>query len=205
MPPEEQAIRNSRGQFIPGQRASPSTEIKKGQKLSEETCAKMRGRTPWNKGLKGFMAGEKNPNFGKHPSEETIEKIRLAKQGQIPTERQLECLKLARVPGHNKGKIPLRAFPGGEAHPFYVGKRGQKNMSGQEWFDYKNTIIARDNHTCQKCGATKRLQVHHIVPLRHGGNDEPSNLITVCPKCHKSLDFPLIIADHSAREAIINV
>jgi len=38
-------------------------KVLKGKKLSEETKQKMKGRIAWNKGLKGFMIGEKNPNW----------------------------------------------------------------------------------------------------------------------------------------------
>lgn len=29
-----------------------------------------------------------------------------------------------------------------------------------------------------------RLEVHHIVPVRDGGSDEPHNLILLCSECH---------------------
>lgn len=35
---------------------------------------------------------------------------------------------------------------------------------------------------------THILEVHHIVPRRHGGSDNPANLVTVCPNCHERLE-----------------
>lgn len=29
-----------------------------------------------------------------------------------------------------------------------------------------------------------KLNVHHIVPVKDGGGNEPSNLITLCIECH---------------------
>ena len=46
-------------------------------------------------------------------------------------------------------------------------------------------ILKRDNHTCQKCGLTKRLQIHHIDGNKK--NDNPNNLITLCIFCHQKL------------------
>lgn len=47
-----------------GKHVSTATEFKKGHGFSEEALTKMRlaklGKTPWNKGLVGFCAGEKN-------------------------------------------------------------------------------------------------------------------------------------------------
>jgi len=53
-------------------------------------------------------------------------------------------------------------------------------------------ILKRDNYTCQLCGRTTRLCVHHIdgngstTPLK-GRNDSPENLITLCHHCHYGL------------------
>jgi 5-methylcytosine-specific restriction endonuclease McrA len=80
----------------------------------------------------------------------------------------------------------------------------------------KRTIRDRDGNCCQQCGrqATERatyrggiplivesdqrqsngpepvgvpLHVHHIIPLQNFGTNDPSNLITLCKKCHEEL------------------
>jgi len=63
-------------------------------------------------------------------------------------------------------------------------------MTGRPKTEDKNAILARDNYTCQGCGSTDRehLIVHHIIPLRRGGGHDPSNLITLCQKCHIRLE-----------------
>jgi 5-methylcytosine-specific restriction endonuclease McrA len=38
---------------------------------------------------------------------------------------------------------------------------------------------------CLVCGSTQSLEVHHIHSQSSGGTDCPSNLITLCYKCHK--------------------
>lgn len=49
-------------------------------------------------------------------------------------------------------------------------------------------ILARDNYTCQQCGAdesTVKLHIDHIVPLAKGGSNDPSNLQVLCQPCNQ--------------------
>jgi hypothetical protein len=52
------------------------------------------------------------------------------------------------------------------------------------------SILARDNHTCQDCGASirtdpgTRLQVHHLHQVHLGGTNHDENLVTLCSNCH---------------------
>ena len=48
-------------------------------------------------------------------------------------------------------------------------------------------ILKRDGYKCVGCGNTRRLQVHHIIPVSAGGSDDPSNLITLCSDCHEQI------------------
>ena len=56
-------------------------------------------------------------------------------------------------------------------------------------------VLERDNHECQICCKKEGykhknnvpLETHHIVPRSQGGSDDPSNLITLCPTCHKKI------------------
>ena len=43
-------------------------------------------------------------------------------------------------------------------------------------------ILKRDGYKCVSCGSTKKLHRHHIDLSKT--NNEPSNLITLCSKCH---------------------
>lgn len=60
-------------------------------------------------------------------------------------------------------------------------------ITKEKWFNLREYIIERDNFTCQDCGKfyfDKGLAVHHRLALYKGGNNNPSNLITLCEKCH---------------------
>jgi 5-methylcytosine-specific restriction endonuclease McrA len=51
------------------------------------------------------------------------------------------------------------------------------------WRQLSLDVIKRDG-ACVQCGATGRLQAHHIVPRVEGGPDTPGNLEVRCVACH---------------------
>jgi len=61
----------------------------------------------------------------------------------------------------------------------------------------KKRCLDRDNHTCQICGATANLDVHH---KDNGGyhikgretDNNISNLTTLCHRCHLKLHYGVI-------------
>lgn len=52
----------------------------------------------------------------------------------------------------------------------------------------KEKVLNRDNFTCQKCGfhdsQNEEIEVHHIDMIINGGENDISNLITLCSICH---------------------
>ena len=83
-----------------------------------------------------------------------------------------------------------------ETANFDIQKIQNPNISGKEYQqgqqlgfeNVKQYVLTRDKRTCQHCGKTEtRLEVHHIKFRNQGGTDNPSNLITLCSKCHKDL------------------
>ena len=49
----------------------------------------------------------------------------------------------------------------------------------------RRSIFARDNFTCQYCGAQSRdLTIDHILPKRHGGPMTWDNLVACCRRCN---------------------
>jgi len=57
-----------------------------------------------------------------------------------------------------------------------------------EWQELRRQILQRDNYTCQQCGQTSPLEVHHLKAKHIGGTDDPANLITLCETCHIQCD-----------------
>lgn len=54
-------------------------------------------------------------------------------------------------------------------------------------------VYERDNYTCQNCGRKDGpnvdLEAHHGVPLKEGGSNKKSNLITYCAECHNAIHY----------------
>lgn len=48
----------------------------------------------------------------------------------------------------------------------------------------RTMILERDNHLCQNCGNTEKLEVHHVIPVNENGDRKPVNLCTLCANCH---------------------
>lgn len=59
----------------------------------------------------------------------------------------------------------------------------------------RRAIYERDGWRCALCDSTKHIQIHHVVPRGHGGNNKPCNLITLCATCHAHIHG--IIPDYS--------
>jgi 5-methylcytosine-specific restriction endonuclease McrA len=56
--------------------------------------------------------------------------------------------------------------------------------------ELREAIKQRDEFTCRLCLnelGSYNLQVHHIVPVSNGGNDDLSNLVLLCYDCHTEL------------------
>jgi DEAD/DEAH box helicase domain-containing protein len=66
---------------------------------------------------------------------------------------------------------------------------------GRDWPRLAAAIRKRDGNRCQHCGLPETdtaHDVHHIVPLRKFSSlqeaNDPSNLITLCPRCHRKAE-----------------
>lgn len=67
-----------------------------------------------------------------------------------------------------------------------VNMNYKEQLTDSRWLRKKNEILERDNYTCQRCGATSNLQVHHKEYLSGKLAWEYPNedLITLCERCH---------------------
>jgi len=65
--------------------------------------------------------------------------------------------------------------------------RGTSQARSPEWWRVRLEHLAREPE-CQCCGGTKKLEVHHILPVHIAQQYElePNNLITLCEErgCH---------------------
>lgn len=52
---------------------------------------------------------------------------------------------------------------------------------------------------CMRCGWEEaRCDVHHIVPVRHGGEHSLDNVVVLCPNCHRLAETGILNADEVA-------
>lgn len=66
-----------------------------------------------------------------------------------------------------------------------------KNSYPPDWSYRREKIKNRDSYICLHCGypmgfkrSTRKLHVHHKIPISKGGTHDSSNLITLCSRCH---------------------
>lgn len=69
--------------------------------------------------------------------------------------------------------------------------KGIEYQQGEQWgfWNVREYVLHRDHHKCQNPTCKNKakqpiLEVHHIVFRDNGGTNAPSNLITLCSKCH---------------------
>lgn len=53
----------------------------------------------------------------------------------------------------------------------------------------RRTLMRKARYRCQAegCNHTRNLQLHHRIPLSHGGKTEQANLVVLCSRCHRAL------------------
>jgi len=62
------------------------------------------------------------------------------------------------------------------------------SRNSKEWRRIRKEILERDGNRCVHCsydGGEDGLNVHHILAVYEGGNEESENLSTLCWTCHR--------------------
>ena len=104
----------------------------------------------------------------------------------------------SKVRQHNFCGIPCReswqrtsGYTSGPSSATWRG--GFDDYRGPSWNRQRRAALERDDHRCCDCGATKRLQVHHVRPWvtfeTHAEANDLDNLRTLCLSCHKRAEW----------------
>jgi hypothetical protein len=68
----------------------------------------------------------------------------------------------------------------------------ESGMTLDEWIELKNETLERDKYRCLRCDKKfkrSELSAHHMKPRSEGGANSPSNLVTLCHKCHDIVEM----------------
>jgi 5-methylcytosine-specific restriction endonuclease McrA len=76
-------------------------------------------------------------------------------------------------------------------------RQSQRDVrDSHSWQLVRAAVRRRDDNACRRCGSSKSLGVHHVVPIVQGGSAfSPDNLLTLCRRCHEAEE------KNSARDA----
>jgi hypothetical protein len=67
-------------------------------------------------------------------------------------------------------------------------RRYREYLGSPQWQEKRRMAFAHYGHECQWCGATRRLQVHHLH-YHTVGHEGPEDLEILCPACHADADI----------------
>ena len=72
-------------------------------------------------------------------------------------------------------------------HMLRKDKLVKKHSSNNRYIPQKIYSKLKKVKNCKIYNSNKILQIHHIVPVRNGGQNVESNLIVICKKCHDKI------------------
>ena len=138
-----------------------------------------------------FLNGHKPHNTGEAFSEETKQKMRIAKLGKPHPHTEQQKINAGKA---RKGQPIMGAR--GDKHWNWQGgktKEGVKIRMSLEYKIWRRQVFDRDNYTCQECGDRcgngKAVELHadHIKPFSTHPELrlEISNGRTLCEPCHR--------------------
>lgn len=100
-----------------------------------------------------------------------------------------------------------RAFSNERNEPVPLDEDIPPFMRSSAWRMIRKSVIERDGCKCRLCEKDLSnvpswlTEVHHIQPRVKGGQDHPSNLITICTMCHKRVTTDELLAESHRRSA----
>jgi hypothetical protein len=154
-------------------------------------------REEWIKKQSESHTGSSNPNYGKHTSEETKQKIRdaIIKKWENPEYREF-YRRVCSGQNHHQWGIPLSIetrkkiseSKRGSKHPMWRGGISFEPYCPKFNNEFKERVRAFFEYRCVECGAPQRetrLHVHHVNFNKQTCCDSSIPLfVPLCPACH---------------------
>ena len=81
----------------------------------------------------------------------------------------------------------------GENNPNYTGSydysEREEFKKSRDWENVRKSVMERDGYSCWLCGATGKMNVHHIKSYKEYPELrlDATNLVTLCEDCHKTM------------------
>lgn len=99
--------------------------------------------------------------------------------------RAISLLLLGKAEVLHHHEVPITTVRGPVNAPSVLKMRYQVRRPMPELRLSRHSILARDNYTCQYCGAKSReLTIDHVLPRWAGGPHTWENLVACCRKCN---------------------
>lgn len=141
---------------------------------------------------------------GREFDDETRELMSRSHVGQTlsPQRREKIADSLAGITRSEETRERMSESTAGEKNPNWRG--GYSRRYGSGWAVAREKVRERDG-VCKHCGhdgRTRRLEVHHVVPVRRFRDDpdrslesahELANLVLLCRRCHVKADHGKIV------------
>lgn len=52
----------------------------------------------------------------------------------------------------------------------------------------KRNLLKTRGAICERCSKSGKVEMHHILPVSRGGRTIETNLLLLCPDCHRQAD-----------------
>jgi len=180
-------MRDKKGRFKKGERASPKTEFKPGQHWREPKPYWDREWLYQEYVVKERSAADIATEFGCRDTNI----LYFLDKHNIPRRSisEARAVKHWSLSGEQNGMYGVT----GEDNPHWKGgctPERQALYSSQEWAEVVRVVWERDQATCQRCRAREQdhegaFHIHHIVSFADETlRTESSNLVLLCDKCH---------------------
>jgi 5-methylcytosine-specific restriction endonuclease McrA len=176
--------RNNKGQFIKGHIKSKA--------MLEKISKSLKGRTVWNKGLKGVQIAW-NKGINNKPRCLNCDK----KLTHYESKRCRRCANLGSLSPSWRGGISRDKNKYNREYKkenrnmfsFYEHKRKmlKRNVTGTHTLKQWQELKKQYNYMCLNCGKSEseiKLTEDHILPLSKGGTDNIENIQPLCRSCN---------------------
>lgn len=149
-------------------------------------------------------SGKSNPFYGKKHKRETIEKLRNINTGKTLKKETIEKI-IKTLFGNTRARGNKYKLTDAQKKRLAEAKRGIRNpawrggitpinhkiRSSKEYRNWRNSVLMRDNYTCQLC-CSRDLELHVDHIKRFAEHKEErfniSNGRTLCAPCHRKTD-----------------